>query len=507
MGFVNILSDDSSSESKPQYFKDLGLNQIVEDICRGRQEYSLQSYYFQRLKNLNDIQYRQEIFKDLDDLSLLKAVNNFSNSMKQIYEKESRIKKLYNEWQKKWYRLDTMELYMNSLSDFLNILITCGIKSQGLICVKKHITVIVEGDHFLKMKQMLNELKDLLSSVTFRIRIYRNMVEVSDCIDCAEYAKEVEKTFSIFKQGDVQDQLYRKFSSGEQLNTVEERILECVVKLNASIFDKLNNFVLEYDDYLDRGVADFYHKIQFYLSYLEYIQPLQKADLPFCYPVFNESRQISISSAYDIGLAHKGNQPNVIANDFSRNLSEQIFVITGANQGGKTTYARMLGQIFHLSQLGVPVPGSAVSIYLADAIFTHFEREEAIKTEVGKLQDDLERLYPILQEATEKSIIILNEIFSSTTLQDALFLGRKMIDKMIGKGSLCIYVTFLDELSQINEQTVSIVSTVDKEKRRTYKLMRQKADGMAYAYALAEKYDLTYKQIKERMNNESLPVV
>ncbi|MFU0781697.1 MAG: Transcriptional regulator [Thermoanaerobacterium thermosaccharolyticum] len=111
------------------------------------------------------------------------------------------------------------------------------------------------------------------------------------------------------------------------------------------------------------------------------------------------------------------------------------------------------------------------------------------------------RIYDILSKATPYSIAILNEIFTSTTLKDAIFLSKKIMDRIIDLGLLCVWVTFIDELSTYSEKTVSVVSTVvpDNPSLRTYKVVRKPADGLSYAITIAEKYKLTYEHIKERV--------
>jgi DNA mismatch repair ATPase MutS len=111
------------------------------------------------------------------------------------------------------------------------------------------------------------------------------------------------------------------------------------------------------------------------------------------------------------------------------------------------------------------------------------------------------RFHGILDKATDRSIIILNEVFSSATLEDALSLAEQLMTRIVCLGAIAVYVTFMDEIASLGPETVSMMSTVQKDDpaERTYKILRQEADGLAYAIHIAEKYGLTYESLSRRL--------
>jgi hypothetical protein len=487
----------------PDFFADLNLDQIIETITAGREEYNLKPFFYTPLKDIGTIKYRQEVMRDLENETLLEKIESFAQKMRAMRRCLTLVDKLYYKYHKEGWFLEAVEIYCNAVSGLAHDLSFTDLKSRGFLAFREYLMNYAKSDRFTRLLVETRKLKADLATVKYCLLIKGHSVKVRKYESEMDYSAEVEKTFEKFKQGAVKD--YRvKLPIGSGMNHVEAQILDRVARLYPDVFSNLDDFCMKNGNFVDETIAVFDREIQFYLAYLEYVETFKRAGLKFCYPqVSNTCKEVYNYEGFDLALAYKLIHENssIVCNDFYLKDPERILVVTGPNQGGKTTFARTFGQLHYLANLGCPVPGREAQLFLFNSLFTHFEKEENIQNLRGKLEDDLIRIYNILDQATSNSILIMNEIFTSTTLRDGVFLSKKIMEKILQLDLLCVWVTFLDELASFSEKTVSMVSTVVPENPalRTYKIVRGPADGLAYAIAIADKYRLTYNRLKERL--------
>jgi DNA mismatch repair protein MutS len=489
--------------AEPDFARDLNLDQIVAAVTAGYDEYNLKPFFYRRLDDPDQITYRHEVMRDLENREVKQRAKAFLADMRTVRDTLTAAGKMYYVLQKHRRLVEAVELYVAAASRLAGDLAALPLASRGLVAFSRYMSAYVAAAAFRELVADTARLTAGLAAVRYCVLVHGDAVTVRDYAGETDYSEEVGETFARFRQDAARDYLVR-FHGDANMNHIEAQILGLVARLNPEVFGFLAAFATRHRDFLDPVIGRFVREIHFYISYLEHIAAIRSAGLAFCYPeVSAAARRVFGRDVFDLALAAKlvPQGVPVVTNDFALAGDERIFVVSGANQGGKTTFVRTFGQLHHLASLGCPVPGSSAQLFLFDCIFTHFEREERIGNLRGKLQDDLLRIRDILDRITPNSIVLMNEIFSSTTLDDAVFLATKVMQKIIDTDCLCVCVTFMDELTALHRKMVSMVSTVVAEEpsRRTLKIVRRPADGRSYAISIAEKYRLTDEWLRRRL--------
>jgi DNA mismatch repair protein MutS len=490
---------------QPAFFTDLNLDRILRAVIAGREEYALAPYFYAELHDVADVRYRHEVVRDLEDAAIRAPVDAFARGMRTMRERLAQAQRLRHPHQRERWFLDAIAAYCAAVAALSADLAAHPPASRGLTALREHLAGYLESEAFTTLAAGTDDLARDLAAVSYGVHIRGNRVTVTTFAGEADYSAQVEEAFAKFARGAVRD--YRvDFAPTVRMNHIEERVLDLVARLHPELFERLGAHCARHGGFVDPTIRTFDREVQFYLAYLDHIGRFRSAGLPFCLPrVSARSAHVHAEAAFDLALADAlyPQTSTLVCNGFSLDDPERVLVVSGPNQGGKTTFARTFGQLHHLAALGLPVPAAAARLHLPDRMFTHFERVESLAALTGKLEDELVRIHEVLRAATRDSVVIMNESFTSTTLDDAVLLGTEVLGQLIERGSLCLCVTFVDELASLGPATVSMVGTVEERNPavRTYRIERRPADGLAYAWAIAEKYGLTYRRLRERIGS------
>jgi DNA mismatch repair protein MutS len=505
--FVSILFaedvGDATHAGLEDLFADLNLDQILAALTAGREGYRLEELFRAPLSEHRAIAYRHEVLRDLERQEVREPVARFARSMSTMRKHQTQIEQLHYELEKQGWMLDSVEIYCDAVSVLASDLADLDLRSQGMRSLRSYLAAYAASDRFRSLAAETRGLKDALAQIRYALLIRGPRVTVSRYGGEPDYTAEVERVFARFRHREGANHL-ANLTPHAGMDHVEAWIAERVARLYPEVFEPLARFCERHGDVVDPTVGRFDREVQFYLAYLDMMDSVRRTGLAFCLPeVREDAATVAAEQTFDLALALKLNFSNgdVVVNDVHLTSPERILVVSGPNNGGKTTFARMFGQLHYLASLGLPVPGRAARLQLPDRVFSHFEREEQIETLRGKLEDELVRIRAILDQAGPRSVIVMNESFNSTTLEDARLLGAKVIEKIARLRCLAVYVTFIDELASLNDATVSMVSTIepDNPAKRTFKIVRRPADGLAYAAAIAEKYGLTFDHLIRRI--------
>lgn len=512
MSFYSILFPTKEKEIDmvsimPEALSDLRLDQFFGFIFEEKKKYSLEEYYFTMLKDIETITYRQEVLKDLLNPAILNEMRTFSEKTGALKKSMDNIRAtlklkvgLENNYLTKGALFEKALVYTEALEQLYKTLDQLPLKSKGLLLFKEYVLDYFNSSEFKKLDEEVNELRKRFDSIEYCMYIKGTSIRVQKYQDEDSLTDEITETFKKFREDSVKSYSKNLIEAPEE-KRIEIEIIQLVSKLYPQEFKSLEKFCIENENFDNDVLLRFSKEIQFYIGWIEGTELLRGERLKFNIPeVVNNKESLYLNDFFDIMLATKNPQA-VVPNSITLSSPERILVITGPNQGGKTTFARAFGQAHYLASLGLDIPGSSSKIYLADQILTHFEKEESIETLNGKLLDELERLHQLKEKATKDSIIIINEIFASTTTKDAIELGFHMMDFLSELMAISVVVTFLDELSMHGEETVSLMTTIESEDshKRTYKIIRKKADGHAFAFDIQKKYSLTSIDLERRL--------
>lgn len=219
-------------------------------------------------------------------------------------------------------------------------------------------------------------------------------------------------------------------------------------------------------------------QLSFYVAGIKIIKYFQNLDINVIFPEFTQGNEIIAKGLMDIGLKVKNPEMNVVPNDF-HGKSKFFYLISGVNQGGKTTFLKSIGLAQIFAQNGLPVVANRYICPIFSNFVTHFPREEDSKLDSGKLEEELLRFKKNLSLMKNNALILMNESFASTTEKEGAEIAIDILRSLSIVKPFIFFVThnyyLLKNRNEIQlENNISICSLVtikgDSASSRTYKL-------------------------------------
>ena len=514
MEFFNLLFDSESSYQKWQYSEN-----------RSRDEYDEVFLNFQMSHIVNKIKEESRFFPDfyLKDFCGSQSTAEYRREIiGEIYENEilygetdnlciilGRLKQAYlaykdskHKLQVQYQYLHFMNLYFICTEQLYNILYDC--KSRGLRILKDNISIHQASSEYRTAKEKINTLYAEFEKI-FSINLSFYFPEKA--FD-TEY--EHKQDGLIDRIGDAVKELLdidiaKEFSivSNNPFSALDESVAYRAREDFPEMFEQLEEIFNEKFEILKFIFFELPEQFYFYTGYINFIKNMEKEGLSFCLPEYTEKKQIVCENAYDLSLAVRllETDKKVIRNDINiKNVHG--FILTGANQGGKTTHIRNIGIIACLANNGLFVPCDKCEISHFDHILTHFNKAEIVGYKKGRLGEEVERFENIIKTATDKSLVLTNESFASTRRLDGVELSLYFLKKLKNINCLFGMVThFYEVFDLINEeypekvQSLVVMVNKDNSAERLYKVMNLPPNTIAYARDIAKMCGVTLGQL------------
>jgi DNA mismatch repair ATPase MutS len=217
-------------------------------------------------------------------------------------------------------------------------------------------------------------------------------------------------------------------------------------------------------------------ELAFYMGCLNVHEQLAQMGEPVCFPqpVAHGERRHAFQGVYDVCLALAMKQ-SVVGNDLHAE-GKDLVVITGANQGGKSTFLRSIGLAQVMMQCGMFVPAESFCANVCEGLFTHYKRKEDATMTSGKLDEELSRMSGIVDRITSNAMVLLNESFAAANEREGSEIARQIICALVEKRIQVFFVTHLYEFAhgfynKHMENAMFLRAERQADGRRTFKLL------------------------------------
>ncbi|MCM1058380.1 MAG: hypothetical protein NC517_12350 [Firmicutes bacterium] len=501
MAYFSVLDleqPDITNPSRPGFFWDLNLNQIMELVQRQSPQYDVLKLYYCFPADEVCARYRREIYGDIKQPEVYECFRVFSERMRKAAAAKECFGAVRTELQKgAWYVIAADE-YCAAVSGLQAALSGMSLYSEGLKKLSEYLDGCIEQESFRKCREEAGAIRRMQSELHLILEIEDNRIVVNRGKGRGAYERKLG-----YEEGARRP---APFLGGPEMSPLEEAVFGAFRRKEPELFDRVERFAEGCPDHEDPAILRLEQEIQYYLAFFRFEEQMKEQGFSFCTPDTDRDRNMGASGLYDLALACANHARGraVVSNDFAYEEGERFFVVGGPNQGGKTTFARSLGQLVYFGKMGLDVPAVWANVPYFTALLTHFSAEESLGSGKGKLKEELMRLAPMMKEQAEGAFVIINELFTTAAHYDGCVMGKRVLSHFIEKGCMGIYVTHLKELGDSMEGVAALTAMLDgsRERKRTYKISRQKLEDVGYAEDIVKKYGLTYQKLHKRLAGE-----
>ncbi len=236
------------------------------------------------------------------------------------------------------------------------------------------------------------------------------------------------------------------------------------------------NALAQSADHIDSFFKMLRIELAFYIGCLNLYEQLAQMGEPIAYPLLlaPDERRHSFEGLYDVCLALTMKQ-KVVGNDVNAD-DRDLVIITGANQGGKSTFLRSIGLAQLMMQCGLFVPAESFCANLCAGLFTHYKRKEDATMKSGKLDEELGRMSGIVDHLTPNSMMLFNESFAATNEREGSEIARQIVSTLLEKRIKVFFVTHQYEFAhgfydRKMENAIFLRAERQADRARTFKLI------------------------------------
>ncbi len=479
---LSLLYKDANKKlqllaSPPEFIKDLQLDGILEFMSHGNKNINsnrvIASVLSELCEDTEDITYRADILQEFVQkpqmfLDLQCALAKLISIERERHLSNRRRADVSAEY-KLGNGIGMLLGYCGICKELDKVLKQHGnsYSSEGLSGLSETVSEYVGNDGYNKLESILMVLKKcvkgyarlkLNASLDTSFKLKEAMVLDLDCNGFFDNDMERDK---LIKE-DLSSRLKKLLKLGRgNKNTYVIKKMNYVLEENSNeIKDKIFTNIAQILEAMISNVSSFLRKISeemlFYEGALKLVNEMKSLGLTTSRAEVapQDRRSMIIEGMYDLSfalyLSDKGclrPLDSIVTNDVCISGQDRIQVITGPNQGGKTTYIRAIGILQVLAQAGIPVPASKAVISPVGQLFTHFPVEERPESNEGRLGEELSRMLLILQNVTPNSLVFINEAFASTNSREGSLIAQDVMSALAVIGAKCFFVTHLYELA------------------------------------------------------------